>query len=117
MTNKKISQWLKEYLQYANLDCFVIGVSGGIDSALTSTLCAQTGITTIVVSMPIHQSQDQLTRAQNHMMWLEEKYPNAISLEYDLTQTFETFKALFDKENKIFSRKCQKIYFFYRKKV
>jgi len=99
--NKKISQWLSDYLKNNNLNCFIIGISGGIDSALTSTLCAQTGITTIAVSMPIHQSQDQLKRAQNHMMWLEEKYPNVISLEYDLTQTFETFKAMFDKEDKL----------------
>lgn len=101
MLHQKISNWLSDYLKDSKQNSFVIGISGGIDSALTSTLCAQTGITTIVVSMPIHQSQDQLKRAQNHMAWLEEKYPNVISLEYDLTQTFETFKALFDKEDKL----------------
>ena len=63
MLHQHISNWLKEYLESNKLDCFIIGVSGGIDSALTSTLCAQTGKKTLVVSMPIHQAQDQLQRA------------------------------------------------------
>jgi len=99
--HNKISNWLQEYLESNNLDCFVIGISGGIDSALTSTLCAQTGEKTLVISMPIHQAKDQLQRANNHIQWLKEKYSNVESFEFDLTQTFETFKALFDKENKL----------------
>jgi NAD+ synthase len=62
MLNQKISNWLLTYLDKNNLNCFTIGISGGIDSALTSTLCAQTGKKTIVISMPIHQSKDQLER-------------------------------------------------------
>lgn len=101
MLHKKISNWLLEYLQNNKLECFVIGISGGIDSALTSTLCAQTGRKTIVVSMPIHQHPDQLSRAHNHINWLKSKYPNVQSFEYNLTQTFETFKSLFEVENKL----------------
>ena len=99
--NQKISNWLLDYLHINELDCFVIGISGGIDSALTSTLCAQTGRKTIVVSMPIHQQPDQLSRAHNHIKWLKSKYPNVLSLEYDLTETFETFKKLFSIENRL----------------
>jgi len=98
---QNISSWLSKYLTNSNLECFVIGISGGIDSALTSTLCAQTGKKTIVVSMPIHQQLDQLSRAHNHIEWLKNKYPNVESYEFDLTNTFETFKSLFSLENKL----------------
>jgi NAD+ synthase len=99
--NNKISNWLSEYLDNSGLECFVIGISGGIDSALTSTLCAQTGKKTIVVSMPIHQAQDQLERAHEHIEWLTRNYDNVEGYEYDLTTTFETFKSLFEEENKL----------------
>ena len=92
--NTKISNWLSEYINNSGLECFVIGISGGIDSALTSTLCAQTGKKTIVVSMPIHQAQDQLERAHDHIEWLTRNYDNVEGYEYDLTTTFETFKSL-----------------------
>jgi NAD+ synthase len=101
MLHQKISNWLSTYLDQNNLECFVIGISGGIDSALTSTLCAQTGKKTIVLSMPIHQSPDQLQRAHNHIQWLKQNYSNVESFEIDLTNTFETFKSLFETENKL----------------
>lgn len=101
MLHQKISNWLLNYLHINNLDCFVVGISGGIDSALTSTLCAQTGRRTIVISIPIHQQPDQLYRAHKHIEWLKSKYSNVLSLEYDLTETFETFKKLFPVENKL----------------
>jgi NAD+ synthase len=97
----KISNWLLQYLQDNKLECFVIGVSGGIDSALVSTLCAQTYKKTIVVSMPIHQHPDQLSRADKHIAWLKEKYPNVSSYTKDLTPLFENFKLLFEKEDKL----------------
>ena len=97
--NKKISYWLNEYLTSNSLDTFVIGVSGGIDSAVTSTLCALTGKPTIVVSMPIHQASNQLQRAHNHINWLKENFNNVSSVEYDLTPVFETFKSLFDNDD------------------
>jgi NAD+ synthase len=101
MLHRRISDWLKEYLESNKLECFVIGISGGIDSALTSTLCAQTGKPTIVLSMPIHQAQDQLQRAHDHINWLKSKYSNIKSFEFDLTNTFEIFKSLFPVENKL----------------
>lgn len=101
MLHQKISNWLLDYLQNNKLESFIIGISGGIDSALTSTLCAQTGKPTIVLSMPIYQSPDQLDRAHNHIKWLKSTYSNIQSFEYDLTQTFETFKSLFNTEDKL----------------
>ena len=53
--NDYIVQWLKEYATTAKVNGFVIGISGGIDSALTSILCAQTGLKVLCVEMPIHQ--------------------------------------------------------------
>lgn len=99
--HSKISQWLNNYLSSSPLETFVIGISGGIDSALTSTLCAKTGRKTIIISMPIHQAPDQLQRAHKHIQWLKEKYPNVESFEFDLTNTFETFKSLFPIESKL----------------
>lgn len=99
--NYKISEWLTTYLESSKLECFVVGISGGIDSALVSTLCAQTSKKTIVLSMPIHQSPDQLQRAHNHIEWLKQKYSNVESFEFDLTSTFETFKSLFSTEDKL----------------
>ncbi len=98
---EKISNWLDEYITSNNLKSFVIGVSGGIDSAVTSTLCAMTGKPTIVLNMPIHQSELQLNRANNHLKWLKSKYPNIRVLEFDLTQLFETFKLLFTEEDNL----------------
>jgi NAD+ synthase len=99
--NKKISHWLSAYLTDNNLNCFVIGVSGGIDSALVSTLCAQTGKKTIVLSMPIHQAKDQLQRADEHIEWLKNNFKNVESINIDLTNTFDIFKSLFDNQNKL----------------
>ena len=101
MLHEKISNWLSEYLESSKQRCFVVGISGGIDSALVSTLCANTSVKTIVISMPIHQAPDQLERAHNRINWLKSKYSNVESLEFDLTNTFETFKSLFEVENKL----------------
>lgn len=94
--HNQISQWLADYLETANLQTFVVGVSGGIDSALVSTLCAETGKRTIVVSMPIHQAEDQLERANRHIQWLESKYPNVESITKDLSSLFNNFRSLFE---------------------
>jgi NAD+ synthase len=101
MLENQISEWLSKYLLDANLESFIIGVSGGIDSAVVSTLCASTGLKTILVSLPIHQSPDQLTRANNHIKWLKEKYSNVESCEIDLSKVFDSFKTLFDEKNKL----------------
>ena len=91
----EIIEWLKNYSNKSGVGKFVVGISGGIDSALTSTLCAETGIPTILVSMPIHQHTSELNRAHNHIKWLEKKYSNVTFIEKDLTNVFESFKDLY----------------------
>ena len=88
-----ISSWLATYCGEARQEGYVIGISGGVDSALTSTLCAKTGLKTILVSMPIHQQLDQLKRAQEHIVWLSANFTNVSSLEVDLTASFESFRS------------------------
>lgn len=92
---KEISKWLDEYLKQSELKSFIIGVSGGIDSALTSTLCAITGQKTFVVSLPIHQNANQLKMAKNHIEWLKKKYSNVEELYFDLSKIFDEFKSMF----------------------
>ena len=99
-----IVKWLKDYAVKANVKGFVVGVSGGIDSAVTSTLCAKTGLHTLCVEMPIHQAESQVTRAQNHIEQLKNRHSNVSSLKVDLTNTFEEFKksnALVNKSDKL----------------
>lgn len=91
----EISDWLEEYCDKANQNGFIIGVSGGIDSAVCSTLCAMTGYPTFVVRMPIHQEQDQSDRGLKHINWLKNKFPNVRSIDLDLTDCFDLL------ENKI----------------
>ncbi len=88
-----IINWLKEYATNAGVNGFVVGVSGGIDSALTSTLCAKTGFPTLCVEMPIHQAQSQVTRAQEHIAQLKKRFKNVSDTRIDLTSTFDTFKS------------------------
>ncbi len=88
-----ITNWLKEYATKANIDGFVVGVSGGIDSAVTSSLCALTGLKTLCVEMPIHQAQSQVTRAQEHIAQLKKRFPNVSDTRVDLTPVFEEFKS------------------------
>ena len=92
----KISEWIKKYCKKNKLTSLIVGISGGIDSALVSTLCAQTGLPTYVVSMPIKQKEDQLSRARNHADWLKSKYNNIKFIEVDLTNLFDLFKSSID---------------------
>jgi NAD+ synthase len=91
----KISKWILDYSRKNKIKSLVVGVSGGIDSAVVSTLCCQTGIETYIISMPIHQKKDQLERATLHCKWLQQKFENATFLEIDLTEVFESFSSLF----------------------
>ena len=90
-----ISGWLRNYLEEAEAKGFVIGVSGGIDSAVASTLAARTGLPLLCVEMPINQNRIQVSRARDHIAFLKEKYPNTRTHEVDLTPVFdELIKAL-----------------------
>lgn len=87
-----IVNWLRSYAENAKVKGFVVGISGGIDSAVTSTLCARTGLPTLCVEMPIHQAESHVTRAREHIQYLKGKYANVSSELADLTPVFETFK-------------------------
>ncbi|MEC7085751.1 MAG: NAD(+) synthase [Bacteroidota bacterium] len=91
---KYIIDWLTSYIEDAKLDGFVIGVSGGIDSALTSTLCAMSGKPTLCLVMPIHQEKNQVHRAKVHTAWLSKKYNNVSVKVVQLTELYETFCQL-----------------------
>lgn len=90
--NSHIVSWLKSYAENAKVNGFVIGISGGVDSAVTSTLCAQTGLPTLCVEMPIHQALSQVNRGREHIEQLKNRFKNVSNTETDLTTTFETFK-------------------------
>ena len=87
-----IVKWIKAYADTNNIQSLVVGVSGGIDSAVVSTLCAETKLPTFPLGMPIHQDHDQESLSDNHLAWLDKKYDNVKTLKFDLTRTFETFK-------------------------
>ena len=87
-----IVNWLKTYAENATMEGFVVGISGGIDSAVTSALCARTGLRTLCVEMPIHQAANQVARGREHIDLLKEKFANVSNAEVDLTSVFEQFK-------------------------
>lgn len=91
--NEFIVKWLRDYATNAKVKGFVVGISGGIDSALTSTLCAQTGFPTLCIEMPIHQAESHVNRANEHIAQLKNRFPNVLSERADLTPVFEQFKA------------------------
>ena len=93
--NNYIVNWLNDYAQKAKLNGFVIGISGGIDSAVTSTLCAQTGLKTLCVEMPIHQDSTQVNRGKEHIEFLKNNFSNISNEVTDLTEVFETVKTQF----------------------
>ncbi|MCB0760249.1 MAG: NAD(+) synthase [Flavobacteriales bacterium] len=87
-----ITNWLQSYAESARCKGFVIGVSGGIDSALTSTLCARTGLELLCVEMPIHQEAGQDARASRHIDWLCERFPNVYRQRVELSATYDAFR-------------------------
>jgi len=87
-----IVEWLNKQLKESSQIGFVIGVSGGVDSALVSTLCAMTGKTTIAIAMPIHQAEDQMRRGDEHIAWLHENFTSVSSTQVNLTGPFEVFR-------------------------
>ena len=90
--NQHIVKWLLDYANNAKVKGFVVGISGGIDSALTSTLCAQTGLPTLCVEMPIHQAESHVNRAYEHIDQLKKRFSNVFNERADLTPVFENFK-------------------------
>ena len=86
-----ISNWINEYAKEKKFN-LVIGVSGGIDSAVTSALCAKTDIKTIVVSMPIRQNEKQHKLSLDHIIWLKSKFKNINDHVINLDNLFKVFK-------------------------
>ncbi|MFK7781009.1 NAD(+) synthase [Psychroserpens sp.] len=95
-----IVNWLKDYAIKARVNGFVVGISGGIDSAVTSTLCAKTGLDVLCIEMPIHQAESHVSRAEEHISQLKQRFPNVSDTRTDLTPVFEEFKTEVSLEGK-----------------
>ena len=94
-----IVKWICDYTKSIKKQpvCLVVGVSGGIDSSVTSTLCAKTNLKTIVVSMPIRQNMNQHSLSLRHIKWLEENFQNVSSYIINLDNVFHSFQKLMNK--------------------
>ncbi|MBT4881589.1 NAD(+) synthase [Flavobacteriales bacterium] len=86
-----ISDWLLTYAQNTHVKGYVIGISGGIDSAVTSTLAAKTGLPLLCVEMPIHQDKTQVERGLKHIAWLKANFENVSTVELELSSIFDGF--------------------------
>ena len=93
---ERIVSWLKNYAAKAHVKGYVIGVSGGVDSAVVSTLCAMTGLKTLLIEMPIRQKQEEVNRAWEHMNQLNQSFENVEAISVDLTPAFEELYKTFD---------------------
>ena len=96
---KFISNWIKTYVdQMPNkAQSLVIGISGGIDSSVSSTLSAMTGLKTIVLTMPIKQKENQHDLSLKHQEWLTKKFKNVEAHTINLDKLFETFSSTLNK--------------------
>lgn len=90
-----IAGWLSSYCDNAGMNGFVVGISGGIDSAVTSTLCARSGKPVYVLIMPIYTPKDQLTSAESHLKWLQANFSDVQGVTLDLTQVFQSVEKSF----------------------
>ena len=96
---KFISNWIKTYVdQMPNkAQSLVIGISGGIDSSVSSTLSAMTGIKTIVLTMPIRQKDNQHDLSLKHQEWMTKKFKNVEAYTISLDKLFESFSSTLNK--------------------
>ena len=90
-----IKNWIFNYVKAMpkKAESLVIGISGGIDSSVTSTLCAMTGKKTIVLTMPINQISSQHDLSIKHRDWLKEKFNNVEDYIIELDDVFKSFKS------------------------
>lgn len=93
---EKIVTWLKDYAEKAHVKGYVVGVSGGVDSGVVSTLCAMTGLKTLLLEMPIHQKEDQVSRALDHIDDLKSRFPNVEAISLNLTPAFDELYKSFN---------------------
>ena len=96
---KYISNWIKSYVDQmpSKAESLVIGISGGIDSSVSSTLSAMTGIKTIVLTMPIRQKDNQHDLSLKHQEWLTKKFKNVEAHTISLDKLFEAFSSTLNK--------------------
>jgi NAD+ synthase len=87
----RIVSWLKDYAEEFNIKSFVVGISGGIDSSVVSTLCSLTGLRTYVVGMPINQLETQESLSDAHGQWLEKKFENVTFIKTDMSKVYDSF--------------------------
>ena len=94
-----ISDWIKTYVDQmpSKAESLVIGISGGIDSSVSSTLCAMTGLKTIILSMPIKQKENQHDLSLKHQKWLVEKFKNVEAHTIHLDELFKSFSFTLNK--------------------
>ncbi|MGL6128241.1 NAD(+) synthase [Chryseobacterium artocarpi] len=97
-----IVEWLKDYATKARVNGYVIGVSGGVDSGVVSTLAAMTGLKTLLIEMPIRQKADQVDRAKDHMEDLKSRFSNVETMSVDLTPAFEELYKTFDVNEELY---------------
>lgn len=90
-----IVDWMSGYLKQSGMSGYVIGISGGIDSAVVSSLAAKCGSRTLCALLPIHQAASQVNRAVEHAQALRERYPNVEVVDIDLTTAYDTFISSF----------------------
>ena len=88
----QITAWIKDYANKANMKSLVVGISGGIDSAVVSALCARTGLNVVAVTMPIRQRPDLHDLSMRQGAWLSERFDNVRHDIIDLTSTFDEFE-------------------------
>jgi NAD+ synthase len=86
--------WLRDYCDKSGMNGFVVGISGGVDSALSSTLCALTGKKVLCLNMPILQHTAEYERAKEHIAQLCSRFPNVSSVETDLTPVFSQLRTV-----------------------
>ena len=91
---KYISNWIKSYVDQmpSKAQSLVVGISGGIDSSVSSTLSAMTGLKTIVLSMPIKQKENQHDLSLAHQQWLKSNFKNVEAYTIDLDDLFKNFE-------------------------
>ena len=86
-----IDKWIKDYYYFHGIESLVVGVSGGIDSAVVSTLCAKTGLPTYVVRMPLESSHENTRLSDLHAQQLAEKYDNVTNVQVELSSVYDSF--------------------------
>ena len=93
-----IDRWLKDYYYMHSIKAFVVGVSGGIDSAVVSTLCAKTELPTYVLTMPLHSKEGNTKLSDAHAKALMKKYSNVRVVNVDLSDTYESLLFNIDQD-------------------